>query len=179
MTEVPTDGIHFQDVVVDPTTNDTSTGNNTNNNTTTSTADHYMNAAEMGTAKPNTTTDPPTTTNNAVPIIIPLPPPAADNATMTSIVNGNVSDINDSLDNIKTTQQTAEASTTLQSMSESATITPAVDAHGAPKVDIANPVLGESEAAISTQLSVQPNLPPPSSLTDGTNTIQPQINELD
>ena len=172
VTEVPTDGIHFQDVVAEPTAANNNNNNNNPTNTTTGTDDHYMNAAEMGTAKPNQNNVPPTTNNN-IPIIIP-PPPAADVASDTAGNNA----VSDSLDHTTTNHQSPDErvdTTNDSDMNVTTTIDPTCPV---PVLVEETVVIGENGAAVPSQSETRPVLSP-TSLTTDNHSNTPQINELD
>jgi hypothetical protein len=134
-----------------------------------------MNAAEMGTAKPNYNSNVPTTSNNTnsnVPIIIPLPPPtdvfmATENTASENVVN------HDPLDSSKTYHQPPDAGTTAEPMNESKTNASAINGNDDVKVDIVEPVIVGNDVTTPLQSLTLP-VKPPLSVTD-----QPQINELD
>ena len=171
VTEVPTDGIHFQDVVAEPTATNNNDNNNNPTNTTTGTDDHYMNAAEMGTVKPNQN-NVPLTTNNIIPIIIPPPP-----ADIASDTTGNHA-VSDSLHHATTNHQPPDErvdTTNDADMNVATTIDPTCPA---PVFEEETVVIGENGAAVPSQSETRPVLSP-TSLTTDNHSNTPQINELD
>lgn len=178
VTDVSTDEFHFPNAgvvpVVDPLTKVT-----TNNNTTTTTPsadDQYMNAAEMGTVKPNHTTNhPTTTTGTTMPIIIP---PPTDAVLVTDAMAEDHAVVNDSMDHLKTTHQQPDT-TSAESKKESDVNLNTTGIIGSTKDDtIVEPAITEKDA----QSLTLPIALPPSTITNDNNSHdpqQPQINELD